>query len=228
MRTSSIKETKNYDHDHSSETIYQINELRILGWEWRKLKSYDNIEGDSDYTESIDIAYGLETSSGADLKASLSINMGYSGFGAKFGVDASVSTQFFSSKKESLATKKTEKFRVPKGSAAHLYQKIYQYESKAYFRLVSKGDYLDFEGKNARGAWTLGYNEDEPVEVVVEFEVAADEKVLKRSEISGRGTFDVADKFQTKKPLFSKEPIFPKAGWSRNVQDYFTSRNFKI
>lgn len=214
--------------DGGRENFYQITELRLTGYEWKLVRSYDNKQGAVNYTEAVELTYGFETTSGFDIKAELKVNFGYSGFGASFGLDASLSSSYFSTKKEQGTTKRTDSFFVPMGTAFYLYQKVYRWESTVSFRLVSTGPPFERNGKDVRGDWTVSTEIDEPLTTTLEFEVLANEKVVKRDELSGSGTFKVADKFRLKKPLYSLGKSLSQDDWSDFVRDKVNGLGFKL
>ncbi|KAM0330815.1 hypothetical protein ACHAQA_003770 [Verticillium albo-atrum] len=215
--------------DKSKETIYDIKELRLKGYNWQILRSYNNSGGDRDFTESVEITKGFETTSGSNTKASVDVNFGYNGIAAHFGISASVSHEFFANKKDTTVTRTNDTFFVAKGSAAFLYQKVYLWESKVTFRLKSEGGEFDNDGKaGKRGTFTLAISEEEPLEGVYEFEILSNQKLLTAAPLKGEGTFTVKDEFALKEPKFKPSPILEEPDWTGHVRDEIRKIGFQV
>ncbi|CRK17615.1 hypothetical protein BN1723_015399 [Verticillium longisporum] len=228
IKTASNRNVKTHG-DGSKETIYQVNELRLKGYNWKFLRSYDNQKGAADFTDSVEITKGFETSSGSNTKAELAVSFGYNGLAAQFSVDASLSHEFFSQKRETVTTKRNETFFVPKGAAAYLYQKVYVWESTVTFRLTSVGGPFDNGGKpGKRGTFDLAIDESEPLLASFEFDVLTEEKVVKDAPLLDRGTLDVARLFELKEPKFPKAEALYEEDWTGHVRDFIKKLGFSI
>lgn len=157
------------------------------------------------------------------------MSFGYNGLAAQFSVDASLSHEFFSQKRETVTTKRNETFFVPKGAAAYLYQKVYVWESTVTFRLTSVGGPFDNGGKpGKRGTFDLAIDESEPLLASFEFDVLTEEKVVKDAPLLDRGTFDVARLFELKEPKFPKAEALYEEDWTGHVRDFIKKLGFSI
>ncbi|KAM0277639.1 hypothetical protein ACHAQH_005667 [Verticillium albo-atrum] len=226
--TTSRRNVKNHA-DNSKETIYQVSELRLKGYDWKLIKSFDNNGGESDHTESAEVTTGFEASSGSETKAELGVNFGYQGLAVSFNIDARLSHEFFSNKKDSVITKRNDTFFVPKGTAKFLYQKVIFWESKVTFRLQSVGQpFQNGDKPGDRGTFTLAIDESEPLEAVFAFDMLVDEKVVKKMPLRGEGTFDAKNEVRITKPLYKEAPTLVAERWTGHVRDYIKGLGFEV
>lgn len=222
----STEEIVHWDDQYSR--MVQLNELRLLGYDWERVRGRNNKGGTQEYTETLSVTEGIERSRSSSSRVSVDFNFQVSFPYGSAGVSASAAQEFFESQKSDVVSQKTINIKVDPGHAQFIYQQVYTWETQAWFRWEVYDWSGKIRGKDSTGNWTISAKRrNVPLTAKSVSYIKTDNLVILNKALHGQGTFDVAEDWKIVEPLYPRTNLVKIAETGGREKDLFRRLGFK-